>query len=62
MADEVFYGARAGEWTRNRVYLGVEKPLTEAVGAELYYLIESNKTGRDWNEFHVLGLAVTVAL
>jgi len=62
VADEVFYGARAGEWTRNRFVLGVEKPLTRRVSAELYYLIESNRQGRDWDEFHVLGFATTVAL
>ncbi|MDP3722820.1 MAG: DUF2490 domain-containing protein [Candidatus Omnitrophota bacterium] len=60
VADEVFYGARAGEWNRNRVYLGVEKPLTKALDTEVYYMIESNKTGRDWNEFHILGLSLSV--
>ena len=33
VADEIFYGARAVEWTRNRVTLGVEKPLTKQLGA-----------------------------
>ena len=61
VADEVFYGARAGEWTRNRFSVGVEKPLTRQASAALYYLIESNKTGRDWNEFHVLGIGVNLA-
>ena len=62
VADEVFYGARAGEWTRNRLYLGVEKPLTTELGSELYYMVESNRTGRDWEEFHVLGFAVNLKL
>jgi len=58
VADEVFYGARAGEWNRNRVFLGVAKALGSHADAELYYMIESNKQGRDWNEFHVLGVAI----
>lgn len=61
VADEVFYGARAGEWNRNRLFLGVEKPLTKHLSAEVYYMVESNKTGRDWNEFHVLGIVVALA-
>ena len=61
VADEVFYGARAGEWTRNRVSLGVEKPLTKIVKADLYYMVESNRQGRDWDEFHVLGVALNWA-
>jgi len=58
VADEVFYGARAGEWNRNRVFLGVAKELSRFVEAELYYMIESNKQGRDWDELHVLGLTL----
>ena len=60
IADEIFYGARAGEWSRNRLFLGVEKPLTKHLSAEVYYMMESNKTGRDWNEFHVLGIVVAL--
>lgn len=59
VADEVFYGARAGEWTRNRVFFGIEKPLTKQLGAEVYYALDSTKQGRDWNEFHILGLSLS---
>ena len=62
VADEVFYGARAGAWTRNRVYLGVERTLTKQVGTELYYMVESNRQGRDWDEIHVLGIAMNLKL
>lgn len=55
VADELFYGARAGEWNRNRVFVGLEKALSKHLSADLYYMIESNKTGRDWAELHVLG-------
>lgn len=55
VADEVFYGARAGEWNRNRIFVGLEKDLSRHLSADLYYMIESNKTGRDWAELHVLG-------
>jgi hypothetical protein len=61
VADELFYGARAGEWVRNRFSAGIEKPLTGRLTGEVYYLIESNKQGRDWNEFHVLGVVVNLA-
>ncbi|MBI3331237.1 MAG: DUF2490 domain-containing protein [Candidatus Omnitrophica bacterium] len=58
VADEVFYGARVGEWNRNRLFLGLKKRITAHVGAELYYLLESDKTGRDWDEFHVVGVVM----
>ena len=61
VADEVFYGGRAGEWFRHRLTFGVEKPLTDEFGVDLYYHLESNKTGSDWNEFHVLGMAMSLA-
>jgi hypothetical protein len=61
LADELFYGFRAGEWNRNRFFAGVEKRLTPRLSVELYTMVESNKTGRDWAEFHVLGLASTVS-
>ena len=59
VANEVFYGARAGEWTRNRVSLGIEKPLTKQLGAEVYCAVDSTKQGSDWNEFHILGLSLS---
>lgn len=61
LADEAFYGFRAGEWNRNRFFVGVEKRLTRRLSAELYVMVESNKTGSDWAEFHVLGLTSTVS-
>lgn len=60
VADEVFYGARAGEWDRNRIFIGVGKALHRVLDVELFYLIESNKQGRDWDEFHVLGVTTSV--
>jgi hypothetical protein len=61
VADEIFYGARAGEWNRNRLFVGLEKQVTKTLGAEVYYLIQSDRRGRDWDEFHVLGVATNVA-
>lgn len=60
VADEVFYGARAEEWNRNRIFLGVGKTLHRVFDVELFYMIESNKQGRDWDEFHVLGVTTDV--
>jgi len=57
--DEVFYGFRAGELGRNRFSLGTEKPLTKTLSLELYYLVESNKTGSDWAEFHAVGSSLS---
>jgi len=61
VADEVFYGARAGAWNRNRVFLGIAKELEAHTEVELYYMIESNKQGRDWDEVHVLGIVFAAA-
>lgn len=60
VAEEIFYGFRAGEIGKNRFSVGAEKPLSETFSVELFYVVESNKTGKDWDEFHALGLAANV--
>lgn len=60
VADELFYGFRAGEINRNRMVAGVERSLTKLLAVELFYVLESNKAGRDWDEFHGVGIATTV--
>jgi len=60
VSDELFYGFRAGEFLRNRAQIGVERPLTARVGVDVFYLVESNRAGRDWAERHGLGLAATL--
>ena len=62
VANEVFYGARDGAWNRNRFSIGLKKAFAQKLGTEVYYLMESNKDGRDWNEFHVLGVVMQVNL
>jgi len=61
VAEELFYGHRAGEWNKSRFSVGLEKPLTKQLTADVYYMVESGRTGNDWNEFHVLGLVVGAA-
>jgi len=60
VADELFYGFRAEAINRNRVLVGVEKPLSARLAVEVFYVLESNKAGRDWDEFHGLGFATLV--
>lgn len=60
VADELFYGFRAGEVNRNRTLIGVERTVTKQLAVELFYVLESNKAGRDWDEFHGVGLATSV--
>jgi hypothetical protein len=60
LADEIFYGFRAGEINRNRFLAGIERPIRKNLSVELFYVVQSDKTGKDWSEFHALGLATNV--
>ncbi len=60
LSDEIFYGFNASEIQKNRFVAGVEKPIQKNLSMEIFYVLESNKTGKDWNEFHALGIATTL--
>lgn len=60
VADEIFYGFRAGEINRNRFLCGIERPINKRLSVELFYVLQSDKTGKDWSEFHALGLATNI--
>ena len=60
LSDEIFYGFNASEIQNNRFATGIEKPIIRNISIEIFYALESNKTGKDWNEFHALGAATTV--
>ncbi len=60
VSDEIFYDFKKDELNQNRVSVGVTKKLIENVTLDVYYMVKSDKTGRDWNETQILGTSLTV--
>lgn len=62
VADEVFYDFNADEFSINRFDLGIEKDITKQINAGLFYRIESEKSGKNWNEANIIGLKFNISL
>jgi len=55
LSEEFFYDTVAGEINQNRVAIGVSTKLSPHIKIATYYLLKSNRSGRDWNESNALG-------
>ncbi len=53
--DEVFYDFEKDELSRNRLSTGVTVELTRQLSLEIFYILQSDRTGTDWNERNVVG-------
>ena len=62
IADEVFYDFNTDEFSQNRFEVGFERRLTKQVKVSLFYRIQSEKAGRDWDEENVIGLKFKIDL
>lgn len=60
ISNELFYGFEAGKISRDRFSCGLEKSFNRLLSGELFYVMEFNRTERNWQRFHALGLAVTL--
>ncbi len=61
VADEVFYDTRANGWTRNRLYVGVEKKMRRNWVLDLYYCRQHDLGTRD-PELNILGFSMRLSL
>ncbi len=61
VADELFYDTRADEWTRNRLYVGLEKKMRRNWVLDLYYGRQHDLRTRD-PELNILGFSMRLSL
>lgn len=61
VADEIFYDFNEETLNKNRVYAGFGFTIFKNLKAEIYYLLESSKTGKDWKDTNVLGTKLKFA-
>jgi len=62
LADEIFLDFKGDGLNKNRVYAGLKTTLIAKVKGELYYLLESGKSGDVWPGINVIGLKFKVAI
>ena len=60
-AEEVFLNLDAEAFSRNRIYSGFSTNITKKIKGEIYYLLQSTKSGDNWKDINVLGIALKVA-
>jgi len=60
-AEEVFLNLEGEAFSKNRIYSGFSINLTEKIKGEIYYLLQSTKSGDNWKDINVLGIALKVA-
>jgi hypothetical protein len=62
LADEVFLDLDEGEFSRNRLYAGIEAKLMKHLGADIFYLWQTSKKDKDWIDFNIVGVKLKVKL
>src|SRR5262245_16128572 len=61
LSEEVFYDWRLNSWFRNRMAVGVDKPLSKRLLLEIYYLRQNDGISLQ-GDFHVIGATLHVRL
>jgi hypothetical protein len=61
VADEVFFSSNAQGFSQNRVYFGVQLKIVENLGANVYYLFQSEQdSSNQWHNNDIMGLDLTL--
>ncbi len=61
LADEIFLDFQNKSFSRNRFYAGFGMGLTENLKLEVYYLLQSSRSTKEWTDANVLGTKVKLA-
>ncbi len=61
LADEVFLNLAGERFDKNRFWSGFFVDLTKNIKGEIYYMLDSTKSGANWKETNVLGISLKVA-
>ncbi|MFH1339108.1 MAG: DUF2490 domain-containing protein [Candidatus Omnitrophota bacterium] len=62
ISDEIFYDFNTDEFCQNRLEVGFERKIAKQIKASLFYRIQSERAGRDWDEVNVIGLKFKIDL
>lgn len=60
LADEIFVDFKETDFSRNRFYSGLGFNLTKNIKADVYYLLQVNKSSGKWTKANVLGTKLKV--
>jgi hypothetical protein len=60
-ADEVFLNLAGEMFDKNRFWSGFFIDLAKNIKGEIYYMLDSTKSGANWKETNVLGISLKVA-
>jgi len=55
LADEMFWDFQNKAFSRNRFYSGFGLNFTKSLKAEIYYMLQSSRSGNNWADTNVLG-------
>ena len=61
LADEIFLGFQNKSFSRNRFYSGLSMNLAKNLKTEVYYMLQSSRSGSRWIEANVLGTKVKLS-
>jgi hypothetical protein len=61
VADEVFFDFHGDNFTRNRLFAGIKAKFFGHLKTDLFYLWQASEQGKDWIDYHVLGIKLKVA-
>ena len=61
VADELFYDTRAADWTRNRLFAGIEKKMRGNWVLDFYYCRQSDLRTHD-AELNIIGISMRLSL
>jgi len=61
LANEIFLDFQNKAFSRNRFYSGFTMSLTRNLKAEIYYLLQSTRSGTSWVDANVLGTKVKLS-
>lgn len=61
LADEIFLDFQNKAFSRNRFYSGFGMSFTKNIKGEIYYLLQSSRSGNNWVDANVLGTKLKIA-
>jgi hypothetical protein len=61
LTDEIFLDTDSVEMTRNRLYIGFNGKVWKNFKADIFYVLESNKSSDNWADVNVFGTKISLS-